>query len=74
MEKVINIKDRIIIELKEFKSVQDTIDTPTYIILGKESYELLKEAIGIPGYQDIGTYAGMMIHIRPDEAMTISFM
>jgi hypothetical protein len=69
----ITVEDTIESKLKLWRQQNPDVE-PTYIILGREAYFFLKEALNIPPYDEIPDYRGWMIHIRPAAGDDVWFL
>jgi len=72
MTNITTLKDDIELGIKAF--VEEKGKRPTYIVLGRDTYLLLKTIHDIPPDEEIPVYAGYMVHIKPTEENLIEFI
>lgn len=68
-----SIEDVISSKLKQFQALHQNKE-PQYVVLGRDAYFMLKEAVGIPAYDEMATYQGFMIHILPAGGSSVNFL
>ena len=67
-----NIEDVIDLGIKQYRKEKQK--HPQYLVLDLISYAQVKEARGIPAYEELPKFRGMWIHIKPKEEGLIDFI